>query len=272
MVGLKGMPSSVGQHAAAQLFDALAVELGSEKGVDLYLKSYYSGFLKNPDFFRYHFEEKAAILASLAAHLFSERLRPLRALDVGCGPGTHTLLLRSCGAEVDAVDLDAEALEAAKHRSHPLSTSEGIRWIAADGSRPTDFFPPYDLIFTQQALAQFPSPAGFVAASAAAQESGGVLVVSEGNPRHPRNALRHRRRQRRREVLGTGRVSVAELAMWCENHGYAVELVRWYGHLPPITFRSQELATWAIRRTKSLSKARVASSMALSYLLIARRL
>ncbi|MFO7854908.1 MAG: methyltransferase domain-containing protein [Paracoccaceae bacterium] len=48
----------------------------------------------------------------------------LRALDIGCGPGTLTTGLVEAGAETDAVDLSAEMLAIARNRAKPARFHE----------------------------------------------------------------------------------------------------------------------------------------------------
>ncbi|PYI50352.1 class I SAM-dependent methyltransferase [Paenibacillus flagellatus] len=54
---------------------------------------------------------------NMVRHFEEGRLRPGRALDLGCGPGRNALYLAGAGCEVDAVDLSQKGLDWARDRA-----------------------------------------------------------------------------------------------------------------------------------------------------------
>lgn len=82
-------------------------------------------------------------------HALSTWVTPLlpkehgRALDLGCGTGTHALYLAACGYRVDAVDFSGPALGRAAARARDAGFGD-IRFLCADVLR-FESDAPYDL-------------------------------------------------------------------------------------------------------------------------------
>src|SRR5262249_718657 len=78
--------------------------------------------------------------------------RPHRVIDLGCGPGNSTALLRQRWPEAEIIGLDnSPDMVAAAARDHP----DG-KWVVADISSWSDAAP-FDLIFSNAALHWVPN-------------------------------------------------------------------------------------------------------------------
>jgi SAM-dependent methyltransferase len=86
---------------------------------------------------------------NLAAHLESGRLRPARALDLGCGPGRNALFLAGAGFSVDAVDLSPAAIDWARERAREAGAEISFHCGDAFG---LDLRGPYDLVYDSGCL------------------------------------------------------------------------------------------------------------------------
>jgi predicted O-methyltransferase YrrM len=77
-------------------------------------------------------------------------LTPGTALDAGAGAGAEAVWLASCGWQVTAADISAEALSRAAERARVAGVEENVRWIEADV---TDWAPSerFDLVTTHYA-------------------------------------------------------------------------------------------------------------------------
>lgn len=75
-------------------------------------------------------------------------LKPGRALDVGCGPGTSAIYLAQHGWQVTGVDFISAAIQQAKQRAHQTGLGEDVlRFVQGDATS-TDFLsdhPPVNL-------------------------------------------------------------------------------------------------------------------------------
>jgi 2-polyprenyl-3-methyl-5-hydroxy-6-metoxy-1,4-benzoquinol methylase len=60
----------------------------------------------------------------------SEKIRPLRVLDVGCGTGTDAIYLASIGSNVTAIDLSQEATNTARERANKAGVK--VNFITGD--------------------------------------------------------------------------------------------------------------------------------------------
>ncbi len=97
--------------------------------------------------------------------------RPRRVVDLGCGPGNSTLLLRERWPEADVTGIDSSEEMLAEAR-----TQTGIRWERADIAhwQPRER---YDLIFSNATLQWLDDHAGLFPSLLAALAPGGVLAV-----------------------------------------------------------------------------------------------
>jgi malonyl-CoA O-methyltransferase len=102
-----------------------------------------------------------------------------RILEIGCGTGYLTDLLRQANGEarVVALDLDAALVDAARRR---LGPEAGVAWLVADGE--TALRGKYDLIIANATFQWFIRPGETLAALYGNLAPGGVLAFSTLGP------------------------------------------------------------------------------------------
>jgi malonyl-CoA O-methyltransferase len=105
--------------------------------------------------------------------------RARRILEIGCGTGYLTGLLRQANREARlvALDLDAALVAAARRRLGPAAT---VAWLVADGEAPIRG--EYDLIIANAAFQWFTRPGETLAALYRNLAPGGVLAFSTLGP------------------------------------------------------------------------------------------
>lgn len=127
-------------------------------------------------------------------------VRPGRALDVGCGTGTHAVWLASLGFEVVGVDLSERAVELARARAEATQTDGSCTFVAVDFLTSPPPGGPFDFVFDRGCFHVFDQPAeraGFAASVDAALAREGywlsLIGSTEGPPREfgpPRRSAR----------------------------------------------------------------------------------
>ncbi|MFF3737983.1 NUDIX domain-containing protein [Streptomyces sp. NPDC002566] len=106
---------------------------------------------------------------------FLGELKGRRVLDLGCGTARHAAhLVRSYGAEVDAVDSAPGQIERARARYASLS---GLRLVHADAVTHLRTAEPYDVVYAVGAV-PFADPRRLLPALATALKPGGTLCFS----------------------------------------------------------------------------------------------
>jgi malonyl-CoA O-methyltransferase len=102
-----------------------------------------------------------------------------RILEIGCGTGYLTHLLRQANGEARlvALDLDAALVAAARRR---LGPEAGVAWLVADGESPLRG--EYDLIIANATFQWFTRPGETLAAYYRSLAPGGVLAFSTLGP------------------------------------------------------------------------------------------
>jgi SAM-dependent methyltransferase len=116
-----------------------------------------------------HGEPSTVVLSVL------ERLRPGRALDLGCGSGRHAVWLAERGWRVTAVDFAPEALRQARERAAEVGVA--VDWIEADL---VDYEPPegaFDLVLLAYVHVPAHERRAILAKAEAAIDSGGTLLL-----------------------------------------------------------------------------------------------
>ena len=117
---------------------------------------------------------------SLVAAVGERLARARRILEIGCGTGYLTQLLRQANGEARlvALDLDAALVAAARRR---LGPEAGVSWLVADGETPIRG--EYDLIIANATFQWFTRPGETLAAYYRGLVPGGVLAFSTLGPR-----------------------------------------------------------------------------------------
>jgi malonyl-CoA O-methyltransferase len=102
-----------------------------------------------------------------------------RILEIGCGTGYFTALLRQANQEARlvALDLDASLVETARRR---LGAAAGVEWLVADGEAP--LHGAYDLIIANATFQWFTRPAATLANYFQSLAPGGTLSFSTLGP------------------------------------------------------------------------------------------
>jgi malonyl-CoA O-methyltransferase len=115
----------------------------------------------------------------LVAALGSLLARPRCILEIGCGTGYLTGLLRQANGEARlvALDLDAALVAAARRR---LGPEAGVAWLVADGESPLRG--EYDLIIANATFQWFTRPGETLAAYYQSLAPGGILAFSTLGP------------------------------------------------------------------------------------------
>jgi malonyl-CoA O-methyltransferase len=115
----------------------------------------------------------------LVAAVGESLARAGRILEIGCGTGFLTGLIRGANREARlvALDLDAALVEAARRR---LGPEAGVAWLVADGEAPLRG--EYDLIIANATFQWFTRPGETLAALYRNLAPGGVLAFSTLGP------------------------------------------------------------------------------------------
>jgi malonyl-CoA O-methyltransferase len=105
--------------------------------------------------------------------------RARRILEIGCGTGYLTALLRQTNREarLTALDLDGSMLDAARRR---LGADEEVKWLMGDGEGP--IHGEYDLIIANASFQWFTRPAATMVAYHRSLAPGGILSFSTLGP------------------------------------------------------------------------------------------
>lgn len=105
--------------------------------------------------------------------------RARRILEIGCGTGYFTQLLRQANQEAHliALDLDASLVSTARRR---LGAAAGVAWLVADGEAPLGG--EYDLIIANAAFQWFTRPAETLANYYQSLSPNGILSFSTFGP------------------------------------------------------------------------------------------
>ncbi len=124
----------------------------------------------NPDSYLKYEYERTLPSRDLAAHI--EVPNPQRIIDIGCGPGNSTRILRErwTNAEISGLDSSEEMIRKAR------TTYPAGEWIVADAENwnPAGS---YDIVFSNAALQWMPDQASVITRLFGYLNDGGVLAV-----------------------------------------------------------------------------------------------
>ena len=137
-------------------------------------------FARRADSYDRHACIQRLMAQGLMARLEDCLARSQRILEIGCGTGYLTQLLRQANgaARLVALDLDATLVETARRR---LGPEAGVAWLVADGEAPIRG--KYDLIIANATFQWFTPPGETLAAYYQSLAPGGVLAFSTLGPR-----------------------------------------------------------------------------------------
>ena len=126
-----------------------------------------------------HAEMQRRMAQALAAAVGEPLARAGRILEIGCGTGYLTSVLRQANKEARlvALDLDAALVDAARRR---LGPEAGVAWLVADGEAPLGG--EYDLIIANATFQWFTRPEETLTAFYRNLSPGGVLAFSTLGP------------------------------------------------------------------------------------------
>jgi SAM-dependent methyltransferase len=156
------------------------------------------------EWYWWHRGRRAVVRGLLARHA----PRAARILDVGCGSGATTLSLRRFGSIV-GVDLGPHALRLARARGLAVARASAARLPARPGA--------FDLVVALDVLEHLDDDVAAAREILAALRPGGVLLATV--PAYPwlwsahDEALHHRRRYRRRELVAALECAGFEVAL-----------------------------------------------------------
>ena len=136
-------------------------------------------FARRANSYDRHAEMQRLMAHGLVAAVGGSLTRARRILELGCGTGYLTGLLRQANGEARlvALDLDAALVTAARRR---LGPEAGVAWLVADGEIPIRG--EYDLIIANATFQWFTRPGETLAAYYRSLAPGGVLAFSTLGP------------------------------------------------------------------------------------------
>lgn len=117
----------------------------------------------------------------LKSFLDEDKVKPGRALELGCGTGTNAISLAQLGFEVTAVDLSTAALERAREKATQAKVK--INFVEADVTAMPDLGGPFPFIFDRGTyhIVRKVNLSGFQTMLANMVEPSGFYLVLAGN-------------------------------------------------------------------------------------------
>jgi len=128
-------------------------------------------------------KERTQPSIDLAARIDAEN--PRRVLDIGCGPGNSTQVLRRRwpGAEITGLDSSEAMLGQARDR-YPEAKYPGIQWVRADATGDLSHLGLFDIVFSNAAIQWMPDHGRLLPGFFALLAPGGVLAVQVPCTKH----------------------------------------------------------------------------------------
>jgi SAM-dependent methyltransferase len=113
------------------------------------------------------------------------KIRPCRAIELGCGTGTNAVWLAHQGFDVTGVDLVPLAIEQAKKRA--AAAGVGVRFVAADLLNLPDLGEPFDFLFDRGCyhVVRREAAEGYVRTVDRLLRPGAIGLVLAGNAKEP---------------------------------------------------------------------------------------
>lgn len=123
----------------------------------------------------------------LKAAVEDGRIKPGRAVVLGCGTGTNAIYLAKKGFDVTAVDIAPTALNLAEEKAKQANVT--VRWQLADVLAPPVDLEPFDFIFDRGCYhgVRRGNAAGYVAAVKRLSRPGTQLLILAGNANEERH-------------------------------------------------------------------------------------
>jgi 2-polyprenyl-6-hydroxyphenyl methylase/3-demethylubiquinone-9 3-methyltransferase len=160
-----------------------------------------------------------------------------RVLDVGCGGGILAESMAARGANVVAIDMAPDNIEAARQHAAASGLTIDYRCVAVEDLA-KDLAGEFDVVTCLEMLEHVPDPASIVAACAAALRPAGTAVFSTINRNLKSFAFAIVGAEYVLGLLPRGTheyaklIRPAELAAWCRNAGLEVESLTGLHHNP----------------------------------------
>src|ERR1051326_235233 len=104
----------------------------------------------NPELYLRFVNERTQPVKDLVAHI--DLQGPTRVLDLGCGPGNSTAVLKHRWPDASVLGLDRSAAMIAKAKSSGLD----VQWVHADAGASLTHLGPFDLVVANAALQWLP--------------------------------------------------------------------------------------------------------------------
>jgi trans-aconitate 2-methyltransferase len=162
-------------------------------------------------------DERTRPAADLAARI--ALAAPARVVDLGCGPGNSTAVLRTRWPAADVVGVDnSPDMIAAATKAHP-----GGRWVLADLATWADP-EPFDVVFSNAALQWVPGHAAVIPRLFALVAPGGALAVQA--PIHFESPLHRLMLQIADRPEWRDRMAAAKAALRTERPGFYYDALR----------------------------------------------
>ena len=153
-----------------------------------------------PDLYLKFEKQRTQPSVDLAFHI--DMTDPKRVIDIGCGPGNSTLVLKNRWPNAEIIGLDSSPAMIAQ----ATTTGSGITWLCADASgNLSTFFGQFDVVFSNAAIQWMPHHEKLLPNLFSLLDSGGVLAIQIPNTAHM--------------PIHTTLQALVKSEKWCERFG-----------------------------------------------------